>query len=64
LLDHGNSELFIAVACKDLARDALQVLPGCDLRGQYIMHTAQGLNNLAQEYSAGRTRVARLRTVR
>jgi hypothetical protein len=65
LLDHGHSEFFVPIACENLARDSLQMLPGCDLRGQYIMHTAQGLDNLAQELlSAGGTRGARRRTVR
>jgi hypothetical protein len=27
------------------------MLPGCNFRGQYVMHTAQGLDDLAQEPS-------------
>src|SRR5271156_6703567 len=51
LLDDGDPKFLVAVAGEDFARDALQVLPGRDLRGQHIVHAAQGLDDLAQELS-------------
>ncbi len=51
LLDDGDPKFLIAVAGENFACDALQVLPGCDLRGQHIVHAAQGLDDLAQEFS-------------
>src|SRR3984957_6408098 len=40
LLDHRDAEFLVTVSGKYLSRDALQVLPGCDLRGQHIVHAA------------------------
>src|SRR5216684_351352 len=51
LLDHGNAELFVTVTREDFSRDAFQVLPGRDLRGQHIVYAAEGLDNLGQEPS-------------
>jgi hypothetical protein len=51
LLDHRHAKFFVAVTCENLARHAFQVLPGRDLRGQHIVHAAQGLDDLAQELS-------------
>ncbi len=48
LLDHRNAEFLVPIRRKHLAGDALQVLPGRDLRGQHIVHAAQGLDDLAQ----------------
>ena len=49
LFDHRNAELLVPVSRENLPRDALQVLPGRDLRGQHIVYAAQGLDDLAQE---------------
>src|SRR5258708_22007188 len=51
LLDHGNAELFVTVTREDFSRDAFQVLPGRDLRGQHIVYASEGLHNLGQEPS-------------
>ena len=48
LLDDGYAEFLVAVAREHFARDALQVLPGRDLRGQHVVNAAQGLDDLAQ----------------
>ena len=43
---HRHANLFVAVRAEQLARARFEVLPGADLGGQHVVHSADGLDLL------------------